>query len=365
MPKLLHELWSPHAADRPEGIAVCWKDETIPYGELDRLSNQLARTLRGHGCKSGDRVAVLIPNSANALFAILGILKAGCVAMPIDVTTPAAQVADLLSDCRPAIILASRFARTLLDQLFIFELAPVTVGTLEAIPLEGEYFATDFCGINILRQPPTAPTCGATTRAPALLFCHSGDFACDISSPANQPIFEAFVSGSHRQTVVSHADVLSFLANRQSFVLTEFDRVAGLPLHSPLAVAEAFAALAAGAELHVVPQELLGRPRQLSAFVRAHEITEWLTNHGSLCEEIQSDDIRDGDMPSLKHILWSGMALPTEVLSELMQRLPLTQFARIVTGTDAKFGGRFSAVTRRPELAPILMSEPQPAFAQA
>ena len=359
MPKLLHDLWSSHVAARPDGIAVCWKNELIPYGELDRLTNQLAHTLRAHGCQFGDRVAVLIPNSANALLAILGILKAGCVAVPIDVTTPAAQVTELLNDCRPAMILAARCARSLLDQLFLDDLVPFRVGTLEALHIEGEYFATEFTGLSILGESPEAPACGATTHAPALLFLRSGDLASHVSDSASQPMFKALVSAPHRPTVVSHAEVLAFLAARQVFPLTEFDRAAGLPLHSPLAVAETFAVLAAGAELHVVPPEILSRPRQLATFVRAHEVTEWFTNHGSLAEWIQSDELRDGDLPSLKHLLWSGQALPTNVLRELMQRLPLTQFARIVAGTDAKFGGQFSVVTSLPELEPILVAEPQ------
>lgn len=365
MPKLLHELWSPHVAARPDGIAVCWKDEKIPYGELDRLANQLANTLRTHGCQFGDRVAVLMPNSANALLAILGILKAGCIAVPIDVATPVAHVAELLNDCRPSMILAGRFARALLDQLLFNEYSPHFVGTLEALPIEGEYFATEFSGLNILHESSKAPFCGATTHAPAFLFCHGGDLACDVIAPASQPVFQALVSAPHRPTVVTHAEVLAFLAARQEFPLTEFDRVVGLPLHSPLAVAETLAVFAAGAELHIVPQEILGRPRQLVAFVRAREITEWCTNHGSLSEWIQSDEIRDGDLPALKHLLWSGQALPAGVQRELMQRLPLTQFARIVAGTDAKFGGHFSAVTSLPELQPIRVAEPLPALVLA
>lgn len=360
MPKLLQDLWGSQVANRPDGIAVCWKDETIPYGELDRVANQLAHTLRGHGCQFGDRVAMLIPNSANALLAMLGILKAGCVAMPIDVTTPAAQVIELLSDCRPAMILAARFARPLLDELFDNDYLPFRVGTLEALPIEGDYFATEFTGLSILSESPEPAACGATTHAPALLFCRSGELACGVSDPSGQPVFQALVSGPHRPTAVSHAEVLAFLAARQRFPLTEFDRVVGLPLHSPLAVAEAFASLAAGAELHIVPQDLLGRPRQLAGFVRTHQVTEWLTNHGSLSEVIRSSEIRDGDLPSLKHLLWSGQGLPANMLLQLTQQLPLTQFARIVAGTDAKFGGQFSVVTSFPEFEPFLVAEPQP-----
>ena len=105
MPKLLQDLLSSHTAARPDGVAVCWKDEMIPYGELDRVANQLAHTLRGHGCQFGDRVAVLIPNSANALLAILGILKAGCVA---EVRTAAQALAKDISESAPLAVMETR-----------------------------------------------------------------------------------------------------------------------------------------------------------------------------------------------------------------------------------------------------------------
>ncbi len=359
MPKLLQDLWSSQVAVRPDGIAVCWKGELIPYGELDRVANQLAHTLRGHGCQFGDRVAVLIPNSANALLAMLGILKAGCVAVPIDVRTPAAQVIEQLNDCRPTLILAARFARSLLDDLFDNDYLPFRVGTLEALPIEGDYFATEFTGLSILSESPEAPACGATTHAPALQFYFCGELACGVNDPASQPVFQALVSAPHGPIVVSHAEVLALLAARSGLRLTEFDRVVGLPLHSPLAVAEAFATLAAGAELHIVPQDLLGRPRQLARFVRTQEITEWLTNHGSLSEVIQSSEIRDGDLPSLKHLRWSGRALSASAMRQLTQLFPLTRFARLVSDSETKFGGQFSNVTSAPEFEPILVAEPQ------
>ena len=37
--------------------AVRFRQTQLTYGELDRLSNQLAHTLTGHGIKRGDRVA--------------------------------------------------------------------------------------------------------------------------------------------------------------------------------------------------------------------------------------------------------------------------------------------------------------------
>jgi non-ribosomal peptide synthetase component F len=364
MPKLLHELLSSQAAARPSKIAVCWKDETIPFGELDQVSNQLANTLRAHGCQFGDRVAVLIPNSANALLGVLGTLKAGCIAVPIDVTAPAAQVIQILNECQPTMILVTRLAQSMLDELFDNDYLPYRLGTLEALPIEGEYFATEFTGLCILRESSEAPDCGATTHAPAMLFCRSGEFACGVNAPMSRPVFQALASAPRRPTVVTHAEVLAFLTSRQRFQLTDCDRVLGLPLQSPLAVAEAFASLAVGSELHIVPPDLMGQPRKLARFVRSHQLTEWLTNHGSLSEVIQSSEIRDGDLPSLKYLLWSGRALPARMMYQLTQQLPLTQFARI-TGQDSKFGGEFSEVTCIPEFEPILTPDPQPALVPA
>lgn len=367
MPRFLHELLTPHVVARPEHLAVCWKEERIPYVELDRLTNQLAQTLRVHGCHPGDRVSVLMPNSPNALFAIVGILKAGCVAVPIDITTPTKQLAEIFGESQPSVILAARAAGPILDELFAVHLlgdqicAAVSIGTLEAMPIEGEYFATVFSGIDVLHKPAEPLACRATPNSPAMQFFRCGEMASDVGDPSGSPVFEAMAitSGSQNPTIVSHAEVCAFLeGSHMTDDLKEFDRVAVAPLLSPLAVAVAFAALAAGAELHIVPQELLARPRQLAAFVRSHELTDWLTNHGLLSELMRSDSIGDGDFPSLKRLLWTGDSLAAPMLRDLMRRLPLTQFMRVAGSSNPKLSGQTVEIQRLPEVEFLPESSP-------
>lgn len=358
MLRFLHELLVSQAAARPEHLAVCWKDERIPYAEIDQLTNQLAHTLRGTGGQPGDRVVVLIPNSANAVIAVLGILKAGCVAVPIDITTPTARLAEILSDSQPSVVLVSRASRPALEELFAVHLfgesalAAVSMGTLEALPIEGEQFATTFSGIDLLHQPVDSIPCRATINSPALHFYGSGEVASDICGLSHSTLFEAqaVASVTRRPTVVSHADVLEFLVGSQTTGdLKEFDRVGVPPLASPLNVAITFGAIAAGAEMHLIPQELLAHPRQLAAFVRSHELTEWVTNHGLLSELCRSDSIGDGDFPSLKRLLWTGEPLPGSMLRDLMRRLPLTQFARVTGFANQKLSGLAVEIQSLPE----------------
>lgn len=366
MPRFLHDFLAIHAGPRPVQLAVCWKDERIPYSELDRLTNQLAQTLRAHRCRPGDRVAVLIPNSPNVLFAVLGILKAGCVAVLVDLATPICQLAELLDESRPSAILTTRVARPVLDDLFAVHFggdhafAAVSIGTLEALPIEGELFATAFSGLDVLRQTAEPLVSHATTNSPALLFYGSGEIASDVGDVSGSQVFEATISTSVlHPTVVTHAEVFAFLeGSHETMAFHEFDRVASLPLLSPLAVAETFAALAAGAELHVIPQELLLRPRQLAAFVRSHELTNWLTSHGLLSELVRSETICDGDFPSLKRLLWTGKPLPDATLRDLMQRLPLTQFLRAAQPANAKLSAQRVMAQRLPEIETIPAGRP-------
>jgi long-chain acyl-CoA synthetase len=69
---------------RPEHPALIFKGRSISYAELEQLSNALATALIDLGVKKGDRVALLIPNSPQAIIAQLGAWKAGAIVCPIN-----------------------------------------------------------------------------------------------------------------------------------------------------------------------------------------------------------------------------------------------------------------------------------------
>src|SRR5262245_3514791 len=65
---------------RPDG-----RDEAITYGWLRETSNRLANTLRAHGIKRGDRVAILLPQLPEVAAIHIAIYKLGGVALPLAV----------------------------------------------------------------------------------------------------------------------------------------------------------------------------------------------------------------------------------------------------------------------------------------
>lgn len=77
--QLLHEMLSTSAAAFPHRPAIFFFDQQVRYRELDRLSTRFAHALRGLGVKTGDRVAIVLPNIPQCVIAFYGALKAGAV----------------------------------------------------------------------------------------------------------------------------------------------------------------------------------------------------------------------------------------------------------------------------------------------
>ena len=75
-------------ARTPEAVAVTFEGRSMTYRELDEASNRLAHLLAEHGAGPGGCVALLFPRSAEAIVAILAVLKTGAAYLPIDPAHP-------------------------------------------------------------------------------------------------------------------------------------------------------------------------------------------------------------------------------------------------------------------------------------
>ncbi|MEV5576516.1 amino acid adenylation domain-containing protein, partial [Spirillospora sp. NPDC052269] len=105
-------------------VAVVDGDVSLTYGELDARSNGFARFLRSRGVGVGDRVAVMLPRSADLIVVVLGIVKVGAVFVPVDLAYPAERVSFLLEDSAPVLTVTS----DLLGADEGFSKGPVPVG---------------------------------------------------------------------------------------------------------------------------------------------------------------------------------------------------------------------------------------------
>ncbi|MEV5597204.1 amino acid adenylation domain-containing protein [Streptomyces sp. NPDC052496] len=114
------------AARFPDAAAVVSDADSLTYADLDARANRFARYLHAGGVAPGHRVGVVLPRSAGLVVALLGIAKAGALAVPVDPSYPAERVRHLLEDSAPTLVVSGEEA-TREDTLRDFSAAPLPV----------------------------------------------------------------------------------------------------------------------------------------------------------------------------------------------------------------------------------------------
>lgn len=101
-------LYSLLSAHFPENLSQCFIETadatTYSYGDLIDHSGRYARLLTDLGVKKGDRVAVQIEKSPEAIFLYLGCLRIGAIYLPLNTAYKESEIAYFLGDAEPTVV---------------------------------------------------------------------------------------------------------------------------------------------------------------------------------------------------------------------------------------------------------------------
>ena len=225
-------MWDAAVARRPEAIALRHEARTMTFATLDAAASQLAARLVAHGVRQEQPVAVHAHRSPEGVMAMLAVLKAGGVYVPLDPALPPQRLDYQLRDSGAALLLNAA------------ELAwqpAVPVWRLDGANEEG-------------------PACAPVAIAPA---------------QAAYTIYTSGSTGQPKGVVVSHGA----LAN---YVQAVLDRVplrdddAGMAMVSTVAAdlghTVLFGALCSGRTLHLIAPERAFDPDRFAGYMRAHRV---------------------------------------------------------------------------------------------
>ena len=82
------DIITEHAQGRPDHPAIEDGDKVVSYSELNALVNAAAANLHDAGIKSGDIVAIILPDSADHIVVLYALARLGAVVLPIDGRLP-------------------------------------------------------------------------------------------------------------------------------------------------------------------------------------------------------------------------------------------------------------------------------------
>ncbi|WP_309086868.1 amino acid adenylation domain-containing protein [Domibacillus sp.] len=137
--KTLPAVFSATARLYPDQTAISSEIGAITFAELDSRSNQIARYLWESGIQKGDYVSVYMERSIEMITAMLGIMKAGAVYVPLSPDNPKPRTQYIIQDsASKAVLTQETYTSELKAMLSGEQTSIVPVSNIEAdeSPLE-------------------------------------------------------------------------------------------------------------------------------------------------------------------------------------------------------------------------------------
>src|SRR5689334_6970913 len=98
----LYSIFAAHRPAHPDRTFIERPDGSrITYGDVERDSARIANILKEMGLTPGDRVAIQVEKSAEALLLYLACLRLGCVYIPFNTAYTIAELRYLIADAEP------------------------------------------------------------------------------------------------------------------------------------------------------------------------------------------------------------------------------------------------------------------------
>lgn len=289
------DIWE-QSKKQPDKLAVVDASDQFTYRELATFAKQIGKQLMEDGIVQGDCVGILMEKSVWQVAAVLGILKAGAVYVPIDVKQGEKRIYAILSQAGIKMVL--------------------TAGekTVDGVSCKN---VKQFCQRADNREIEDWETLGSPDRLAYVIFT-SGS------------------TGTPKGVAISHKAAMNTIDDiNKRYQITSKDTVLGLSqLNFDLSVYDIFGVLGQGGTLVFPDNNRYYDPSHWREQMERYHVTIWNTVP-ALMQMLTETFSTEAPCQDLRVAMLSGDWIPVELAAKLKQRIPGIRIACMGGATEA------------------------------
>ena len=277
-----------------EKVYLIDEDRRCSFGEFELRTNALARGLQAAGLNMGDRVAVLNHNAIPNVEIFWGTMKAGGIAVPVNIRLAPPEVGEILLDADPSMIVVGE-------------------DYLSKIPLKDFSFKRD--------QMYVIKGKGAYQDYEKLIAGYSNDRVETATTDENVAmlIYTSGTTGKPKGVMWTHKNLFS---SAQASAISRGTRVDDVALVAAPVYQAAGVATVCSSTYRGNTVVLINRfdPSDYLAAIEREKVTTAFVVPAMLQKLLECPDIDRFNLDSMKTICYGSAPMPVETLKQAMKR---------------------------------------------
>ncbi len=318
---LLQSFLEDSAKRYPHKTALVCKDLRLTYEEINSRANHLAALLRSQGIQRGDRVAIFLDNSVEAVISIFGTLKADAVFVVLNPLLKTPKLKFILNNCSVKTLISDQSKlNAAVDVL-------VTILGLQSVICTGY-------GKKIKRDAHSNIIAWAEIEAfPAAEgLLKSGNIDMDLAAIIYTSGSTGIPKGvmlTHHSMIAAATSITSYLENTPEDIIMN-----ALPLSFDYGLYQVLMAFKFGGT--VVLEKSFVYPHNVIRKMANEKVTAFPGVPTMFAIMLRMNDLRRYDLTSLRYITNTAAALPLKHIRFLRDAFPQAKIYSMYGLTECK-----------------------------
>jgi long-chain acyl-CoA synthetase len=307
---LLHNLLKNSANEFPDNIAVQDLKSSLTYRQIEDYSSAFCFFLLEKGIKKGDRVIIFLDNCCSYLSVYFGVSKSGAVIVAVNSQLVARELAELLSDCTPKVIITDTKHQKVVSEAAEISQQQICVFLIEDFNHQLSAISHE---LNAYSLKPVS--------------CNSSDLA--------QIIYTSGTTGKPKGVILSHKNVT---ANAESIVsylnLTSNDKImAVLPFYYSYGNSLLTTHIKVGGSLIIDNRFMYPNVVLENMFKSGVTGFAGVPSHFAIL--LRKSAIKQYKFSTLRYVTQAGGAMPPSMIKEFLNLFPDVKFYVMYGQTEA------------------------------